>query len=636
MQNAILIMYGRQVNDMFNFQNQARTAAWTVFVLITIACLGHAQTAECFALAAGAGWVNRSIAPLSRPFSVVFSATPSAAGAQMDTVMALSNTPQTNSNDFTGSAVLVRFNSAGTIDARNGSVYPPSFFSYAAGMSYQFRIDVNTPGHTYSVYVRPAGGVETPIALNYAFRTEQAATSTLSNFNAISDLAAYATICDLTVVPGQTGSGCAVAAPGANWTNAPFTSQSGSFTAVFNATPSTSGAGMDTVLALSNSPQTNSRDFSGSAVLVRFNSSGTIDARNGSSYPVSSYRYSTAVAYRFRLVVNVPQHSYSVYVMPSGGTETAIAINYAFRTEQSLTSALSNFNTLSDLSGSAVSCNFIIVPESRYDQTILSDLPVALWDVAAIQVNEPDISGHGNTGTFKTYQASTVLPGPAAMPNGDQAADFNGVNQYLMVPSNASFSIPTTSSLTWEAWIRPDVLNFPNSSNYGYIDFMGKCAECRMYNAANSQDRCDRLSAYVFNPSAGEGSGADWQPACGLVQAGQWLHVVAEYTTLGQPIACPNASTFPGSINIWVNGLKWDQAVHGATGCMGQYGVIPAANTSPLNIGTMAYDVWFQGAVGKVAIYNYLLSQAQINRHFSVMSGRQPTGNCGDMCTFEP
>ncbi len=121
MQNAILIMYGRQVNDMFNFQNQARTAAWTVFVLITIACLGHAQTAECFALAAGAGWVNRSIAPLSRPFSVVFSATPSAAGAQMDTVMALSNTPQTNSNDFTGSAVLVRFNSAGTIDARNGS-----------------------------------------------------------------------------------------------------------------------------------------------------------------------------------------------------------------------------------------------------------------------------------------------------------------------------------------------------------------------------------------------------------------------------------------------------------------------------------------------------------------------------------
>ena len=56
------------------------------------------------------------------------------------------------------------------------------------------------------------------------------------------------------------------------------------------------------------------------------------------------------------------------------------------------------------------------------------------------------------------------------------AADFNGSSQSLSVPSKASLSIPTTGNLTWEAWIRPAVIEFPNASG-GYVDWMGKCAE---------------------------------------------------------------------------------------------------------------------------------------------------------------
>jgi len=104
------------------------------------------------------------------------------------------------------------------------------------------------------------------------------------------------------------------------------------------------------------------------------------------------------------------------------------------------------------------------------------------------------------------------------------------------------------------------------------------------------------------------------QPVCTLIQAGEWLHVVLEYTTPTQPATCANASTYPGAINIWVNGVEWTR--HGDTGCMSQYGAIPVANNSPLNIGTMAYDDWFKSAMGKVAIYNYLLSQVQINKSF--------------------
>lgn len=227
------------------------------------------------------------------------------------------------------------------------------------------------------------------------------------------------------------------------------------------------------------------------------------------------------------------------------------------------------------------------------------------------------------------------------MPNGDPAADFNGSSEYLTIPSKASFSIPTTGELTWEGWINPNVLQYPHSTG-GYIDWMGKCAsysptcewEARMYNTSNSQDRYNRLSAYVFNPGAGLGSGADWQPNEGMLQAGHWYYVVGEYTTLSQPSDCPTTSVYPGSINIWVNGVKWDQAEHNTTGCMSQYNVVPVANNSPVNIGTMAHDSWFEGAVGKVAIYNYLLSQAQISNHFQTMIGQTPSGSCGNTCTL--
>lgn len=127
------------------------------------------------------------------------------------------------------------------------------------------------------------------------------------------------------------------------------------------------------------------------------------------------------------------------------------------------------------------------------------------------------------------------------MPNGDTAADFNGTNQNLRVTSNPSFSITTTGDLTWEAWIRPDVLQFPRSSSDGFVAFMGKCA------------------------------------------------------TYGSPPTC-----------------EWESRMY-----------------------DMAYDTWFQGAIGKVAIYNYRLSQTQINNHYQTMTGAQPTGSCRGTCSFQ-
>ncbi|MHB8660434.1 MAG: LamG-like jellyroll fold domain-containing protein [Minisyncoccota bacterium] len=275
-------------------------------------------------------------------------------------------------------------------------------------------------------------------------------------------------------------------------------------------------------------------------------------------------------------------------------------------------------------------------PTTTYDSVVLSDSPVMYLTMGgAASGSESDKTGHGNNGTYKGGTPLSVV-----MPNGDMAADFNGSSQYLTVPSAPALSIPTTHELTWEGWIRPNTLQFANVSSDGYVDWMGKCQnyspacewEARMYNAVTSQNRPDRLSAYVFNSSAGLGSAADWQPNTNLLQAGQWLHVVAEYQTLTTPSGC--SSAYPGSINIWVNGVEQNFADHSPTGCMSQFNITPKAGSSPLDIGTMAMDTWFKGAVGKVAVYNYLLTQTQINNHFQAMTGAQSSGSCGATCTI--
>lgn len=289
-------------------------------------------------------------------------------------------------------------------------------------------------------------------------------------------------------------------------------------------------------------------------------------------------------------------------------------------------------------SGSASATATITVapaPTVSYDSVVLADRPVAFWGMASASGTEPDSSGHGHPGTYKGGQPPTV-----AMPNGDRAADFDGSSEYLTVASSPSLSIPTTGNLTWEAWIRPDTLQFPNDSSDGYVDWMGKCEsysptcewEARMYSTSTAQGRANRFSAYAFNPTAGLGSAADWQPVSSLIVAGHWYHVVGEYTTLSQPTGC--SASYPGSLDIWVNGIRWNQASHSPTGCMSQYSVKPVANDSPLVIGTMAMDTWFAGAIGKVAIYDYLLTETQIARHYETMTGNAPSGSCASTCTL--
>lgn len=151
------------------------------------------------------------------------------------------------------------------------------------------------------------------------------------------------------VVPPSAG--CLSSAAGGTWQNGGFAAQSGSFTAEFDATPS--AANIDGVAGLANGAASS---YSSLAAAVRFNNTGMIDARNGSSYAASaSVPYVAGMTYHVRMPVNVPAHTYSVYVKQGTGAETAIGTGFAFRTEQAAASTLSNAAALTSV-GSFQAC----------------------------------------------------------------------------------------------------------------------------------------------------------------------------------------------------------------------------------------------------------------------------------------
>jgi unsaturated rhamnogalacturonyl hydrolase len=104
--------------------------------------------------------------------------------------------------------------------------------------------------------------------------------------------------------------------------------QTGTFTATFTVTSSASpGNGL---VGLSNGAAT---AYTGIACIARFNPTGQIDAYNGTGYAAAAtINYSAGMAYHFRMVVNVPANTYSVYVTPPGGSELTVGLNYVFRT----------------------------------------------------------------------------------------------------------------------------------------------------------------------------------------------------------------------------------------------------------------------------------------------------------------
>jgi subtilisin family serine protease len=162
--------------------------------------------------------------------------------------------------------------------------------------------------------------------------------------------------------PSGTPTSLWVSSTGPMWASTPFnptSNQTGIFIATADATPQ--NATTDAAVALSSGPQS---AYTGLACIVRFNTSGYIDVRNGGTYTSDAgIRYTAGLTYRIRFEVDVQMHTYTVYVTSPDGTETRIALNYAFRTEQNGVASLSYFTAFADVGSMQVS-NLAITSET--------------------------------------------------------------------------------------------------------------------------------------------------------------------------------------------------------------------------------------------------------------------------------
>jgi len=240
---------------------------------------------------------------------------------------------------------------------------------------------------------------------------------------------------------------------------------------------------------------------------------------------------------------------------------------------------------------------------SAYDSLVLSDNPVGYWLLNKGETT--DASGNGFTGTY-----SGSCRGQATLPNGDSANVFNGLDNYFEIADNDALEVTTTGALTIEAWMRPGAYNFPKTEG-NYVYWMGKGTQgehlwvARIYNK-NDSSRSQRISGYCFNLAGGLGAGSYFQDTISLTT---WVHYTLVINT---KVTGTNYPT--GYTKIYRDGVLRD------TDSLKGYEIIPGNGNAPTRIGTRDFNSFFHGAIGKVAIYDYELTAAQILAHRNSMT----------------
>src|SRR5438445_242596 len=318
-------------------------------------------------------------------------------------VVGLSNGPAA---DWLALAGIVAFETTGVIDARNGGAYAAAAtIPYSAGTTYHFRLDIDIPSHTYDIYVTPAGAPEQLLGRGFAFRTEQAAVSLLTH------------PC-LYAAPGSPthpnhAMTLAPSTSAGTWQNGAIPSQTAAFEAQFDATPT--AANMAGVVGLSNGP---AADWTALAGIVAFETTGVIDARNGGTYAAAAtIPYSAGTTYHFRLDIDIPSHTYDIYVTPAGAPEQLLGRGFAFRTEQATVSVLNNLG-LYAAAGSATVSNLTIAtstPPAPVAAVTVSPATTSGQVGATVQLAAVTKDSDGNTLTGRSVTWASNAPGMATV-----------------------------------------------------------------------------------------------------------------------------------------------------------------------------------------------------------------------------
>jgi hypothetical protein len=246
----------------------------------------------------------------------------------------------------------------------------------------------------------------------------------------------------------------------AAWSNTAFPPQSGSFTVQFDATPS--GGAVDGVAGLA--PGTVAA-YTELAAIVRFNNTGTIDARNGAAYAaLKSIPYGAGLRYRFRLTVDVPGRAYSAYVTAPGGAEETIGTGYAFRTEQSAPASLADLASYTS-GGTVALCDLGISagpPPAPVGSVTVTPGTAGLTAGDTIRLSAEVKDGAGNplTGRAVTWSTSSagvatvsttglvtgVAAGPATITAASEGQTGSATVSVTAPPTRAGYYVGPTGS----------------------------------------------------------------------------------------------------------------------------------------------------------------------------------------------
>jgi hypothetical protein len=206
-----------------------------------------------------------------------------------------------------------------------------------------------------------------------------------------------------------------------SWANTALSQSQGStFRITYDATPSALP-----VNAISGLSSVNAQQYSDLATGVRFNPSGLIDVRNGSTFTAANpVRYQAGITYHFILDVNVSSHTYSAYVLLGSGQIT-LGTNVAFRTEQASVAVLNTVDAFAS-AGAISICNIALSSSST---------PVAASPSPLI-ANVSSLS-FGNTGLASSTQKNVTLTN-----TGSSSVTISGVSV-----SGAGFTASGASGL---------------------------------------------------------------------------------------------------------------------------------------------------------------------------------------------
>jgi hypothetical protein len=153
-----------------------------------------------------------------------------------------------------------------------------------------------------------------------------------------------------TLTPTPNGSSCLAST--AAWQNQAIASKIGTFEAQFDVTPASSGTGG--VFGFSQNAATAYTDL---AAIGSISPNNAFTAINGSTYLAdNTVTYTAGSTYHFRMDINIPNHTYFIYVTPPGSSEVTLGANYAFRTGQAGSTSLNYLDAITT-TGSVNICN---------------------------------------------------------------------------------------------------------------------------------------------------------------------------------------------------------------------------------------------------------------------------------------